>query len=339
MNFASDTTAPAHPNVLQAVLDANDGSAPSYGADLWTDKARQALGTIFETDDIAITFVNSGTAANALALSILCPPDGAILCHENAHINCDERGAPEFYTHGGKLHFLSGAHDLITIRAMAPVLEKMDRHFVHETPVDVLSLSQLSEAGTAYTQEDIKALCALAHKANMHTHMDGARLANALVSTGSSPADMTWRAGVDVLSFGFTKNGAMGAEAIILFGEQAKRLGALEARRKRGGHMPPKQRFVAAQVLAMLQGDLWLSLARQANDAAQALAKGFVEAGAVLQHPVQGNEVFVCLKDGQATALRNAGAQFYDGPDGSARFVTCWNTTSADVQAAVKVLS
>ncbi|MDQ7017781.1 MAG: beta-eliminating lyase-related protein [Robiginitomaculum sp.] len=339
MNFASDTTAPAHPDVLQAVLAANDGAAPSYGADRWTKKAQQALSAVFETEDIAVTFVNSGTAANALALSVLCPPDGAILCHENAHINRDERGAPEFYTHGGKLHLLAGAHDLITVGAMTPVLADMDRHFVHETPVDVLSLSQLSEAGTAYTREDVKALCALAHNADMRTHMDGARLANALVSTGCSPADMTWRAGVDVLSFGFTKNGALGAEAIILFGEQAKRLGALEARRKRGGHMPPKQRFVAAQVLAMLQGGLWLDLAGQANKAAQVLAEGFVNAGASLQHPVHGNEVFVCLRDGQAEALRKAGAQFYDWPDGSARFVTCWNTTLDDVQAALRVLS
>lgn len=339
MNFASDTTAPAHPNVLQAVMAANNGAAPSYGADPWTQKAHQALCALFETDALAVTFVNSGTAANALALSVLCPPDGAIICHENAHINRDERGAPEFYTHGGKLLLLPGDHDQITVEALAPVLGAMDRDFVHETPADVLSLSQLSEAGTAYACTDVKALCALARSAGLHTHMDGARLANALVSTGCSPADMTWRAGVDVLSFGFTKNGAMGAEVIILFGDQAKRLGTLEARRKRGGHMPPKQRFVAAQVLAMLEGGLWLELAGHANEAAQRLAKGFVDAGAALQHPVQGNEVFVCLKDDQAKALRNAGAEFYGWSDGSARFVTSWNTTLADVQAALKVLA
>jgi len=339
MNFASDTTAPAHPGVLQAVMAANDGAAPSYGADALTQQAHQALCAVFETDALAVTFVNSGTAANALALSVFCPPDGAIICHENAHINRDERSAPEFYTQGGKLRLLSGDHDQITVHALAPVLEAIDRDFVHETPADVLSLSQLSEAGTAYGCADVTALCTLAHNAGLHTHMDGARLANALVSTGCSPADMTWRAGVDILSFGFTKNGAMGAEAIILFGDQIKRLAALEARRKRGGHMPPKQRFVAAQVLAMLEGGLWLELAGQANEAAQALAEGFVVAGASLQHPVQGNEVFVCLKEGQAEALKNAGAQFYGWPDGSARFVTSWNTTLADVQAVLKALS
>ena len=338
MNFASDTTAPAHPDVLAAVLAANAGAAPSYGADDWTKRAQHALSVLFETD-LAVTFVSSGTAANALALSLLCPPDGAIICHENAHINRDERGAPEFYTHGGKLLLLSGAHDLIGVDALQAVLKTMDREFLHETPADVLSLSQLSEAGTAYSQEDVKALCAMAHNAGLHTHMDGARLANALVHTKASPADMTWRAGVDVLSFGFSKNGALGAEAIILFGEQAKAFSALEARRKRGGHMPPKQRFVSAQVLAMLQDGLWLNLAGQANTAAQNLAKGFENAGARLQHPVQGNEVFVCFKDGQAEALREVGAQFYGWPDGSARFVTSWNTTQADVQNALSTLT
>ena len=338
MNFASDTTAPAHPDVLAAVLASNTGNAPSYGADAWTERAQEALSALFETD-LAVTFVSSGTAANALALSLLCPPDGAIICHENAHINRDERGAPEFYTHGGKLFLLSGAHDLIGPDALQAVLKTMDRDFVHETPADVLSLSQLSEAGTAYAQAEVKALCAMAHKAGLHTHMDGARLANALVHTKASPADMTWRAGVDVLSFGFSKNGALGAEAIILFGEQAKRFSALEARRKRGGHMPPKQRFVSAQILAMLQDDLWLRLAAHANDAAQSLAKGFESAGARLQHPVQGNEVFVSFKDKQAEALRNAGAQFYGWPDGSARFVTSWNTTQRDIENALSTLT
>ncbi|PHS23879.1 MAG: threonine aldolase [Robiginitomaculum sp.] len=338
MNFASDTTAPAHPDVLAAVLAANAGAAPSYGADDWTARAQQALSTLFETD-LAVAFVSSGTAANALALSLLCPPDGAIICHENAHINRDERGAPEFYTHGGKLFLLSGAHDLIGSDALQVALKTMDRDFVHETPADVLSLSQLSEAGTAYSQKEVKALCALAHNAGLRTHMDGARLANALVHTKCSPADMTWRAGVDVLSFGFSKNGALGAEAIILFGEQSKAFAALEARRKRGGHMPPKQRFVSAQVLAMLQDNLWLSLARHANAAAQMLADGFERSGACLQHPVQGNEVFVCLQDGQAKALREAGVQFYAWPDGSARFVTSWNTPQVDVQNALATLS
>ncbi len=337
MNFASDTSAPAHHKVLEAVLAANQGYAPSYGADPWTAKACTALCDLFETE-LAVTFVNSGTAANALALSILCPPDGATICHENAHINRDERGAPEFYTHGGKLLLLPGAHDKISATNLEPLLGAINRSFVHETPADVLSLSQLGEAGAAYDVTEIVCLCDLAHAAGLHTHMDGARLANALVSTKATPADMTWRAGIDVLSFGFTKNGAMGAEAVILFGKMAKRLDTLEARRKRGGHMPPKQRFVAAQVLAMLQDGLWLELATHANTQASALADGFSHAGAKLQHPVQGNEVFVCLRGGQAAALRKAGAQFYDWPDGSARFVTNWNTQKSDIHAAIAAL-
>ncbi len=338
MNFASDTSAPAHPKVLEAVLAANEGSAASYGADLWTTKAGSVLCDLFETD-LAVTFVSSGTAANALALSILCSPDGAVICHENAHINRDERGAPEFYTQGGKLLLLPGAHDKISIKSLQPLLTTIDRSFVHETPAEVLSLSQLGEAGTAYDVSEVSSLCDMAHTAGLHTHMDGARLANALVNTTASPADMTWRAGIDVLSFGFTKNGAMGAEAVILFGDMVKRFDTLEARRKRGGHMPPKQRFIAAQVLAMLEDELWLKLAAHANAMASTLADGFSHAGAKLQHPVQGNEVFVCLDDGQADALRTAGAQFYDWPDGSARFVTSWDTKKADVQAALAVLA
>jgi threonine aldolase len=338
MNFASDTTAPAHPKVMQAVMDANRGPAPSYGADPWTERLKAELCTLFETD-LAVTLVSSGTAANALALSMLCPPDGSIVCHKNAHINRDERGAPEFYTHGGKLLLLDGAHDCIETPALKSVLGAMDRGFVHETPADVLSVSQLGEAGTAYSLSQLKELCALAHQAGLATHMDGARLANALAHARLSPAQMTWQAGIDVLSFGFTKNGAMGAEAIILFGEYAKRFDALEARRKRGGHMPPKQRYIAAQVLAMLHDDLWLTLASNANAAAARLAEGFVRTGAQLKHPVQGNEVFVCLLEGQAEALQKAGAQFYGWPDGSARFVTHWNTQAADIEAVLAVLT
>ena len=337
MNFASDTTAPAHPGVLEALAAANSHAAPSYGADDWTKRAGQALSDVFETE-LAVTFVSSGTAANALALSLLCPPDGAVICHQNAHINRDERGAPEFYTGGGKLQLVGGAGDKISLHTLQPALDAIDRDFVHETPAAALSLSQLSEAGTAYGVDDVKALCAAAHKAGLHTHMDGARFANALAGSALSAAAMSWRAGVDVLCFGFTKNGAMGAEAIILFGGMAQKWAMLEARRKRGGHMPPKQRYIAAQVLAMLEDGLWLELAAQANATAQRLADGFVAAGAQLQHPVDGNEVFVRLRDGQSDALRRAGAQFYGWPDGSARFVTSWNTTTEDVQRALAAL-
>ncbi len=337
MHFASDTTAPAHPKVLEAVAAANAGAAPSYGADAWTQRAAQALSEVFETE-LAVSLVSSGTAANALALSLLCLPDGAVICHQNAHINRDERGAPEFYTGGGKLLLASGAGDRIAPRTLQPLLDAIDRDFVHETPAEALSLSQLSEAGTAYSLAEVSTLCAMAHDAGLHTHMDGARFANALASSGASAAAMSWRAGIDVLSFGFTKNGAMGAEAIILFGDMADKWSMLEARRKRGGHMPPKQRYIAAQVLALLEGGLWLELAAQANAAAQKLARGFERHGGVLQHPVDGNEVFVHLQEGQVQALREAGAQFYGWPDGSARFVTSWNTSPDDIARALAAL-
>lgn len=337
MNFASDTTAPAHPRVLEALASANHGPAASYGADEWSARASKALGALFETD-LAVAFVSSGTAANALALGLLCPPDGAILCHPHAHIHCDERSAPEFYTGGGQIQLVDGPHDKINADNLQAHLDTIKRDFVHETPAHVLSLSQLSEAGSAYAVDEIADLGARAHRAGLQVHMDGARFANALVHLGASPAQMSWRAGVDVLSFGFTKNGALGAEAIILFGDMADKWPMLEARRKRGGHMPPKQRFIAAQVLAMLEDGLWLELAARANAAARQLADGFERAGGVLLHPVQGNEVFVRLAPAQTKALRRAGAQFYDWPDGSARFVTSWDSQNADIERALAVL-
>ncbi len=338
MNFASDTTAPMHPAVLAALTAANEASAPSYGADDWTDKVRALLSDIFETP-LAVTWVNSGTASNALALSLICPPTGATICHENAHINRDERGAPAFFSGGGILRALDGAHDKLTRQGVEKELAAQDRDFVHETPADALSLSQLNEAGVTYSLDEVSALCALAHAHGLKTHMDGARLGNALAFLGCTPAQVTWQAGIDILSLGLTKTGAGGAEAIILFGDEAARLNDLEARRKRAGHMPPKQRFVSAQALALLETGLWLDLARHANAMAQELASVFTTCGGTLDHPVEGNEVFVRLQKPQYETLRAGGAQFYIWPDGSARFVTNWATPPDEIKAVRSLLS
>lgn len=338
MNFSSDTAAPAHPAILEAMLAASKGPSPSYGSDPWTDAARKALRDVFETD-LDIWLVSSGTAANALALATLCPPHGGIICHDEAHIERDERGAPEFFTGGAKLALLPGAHARIDMSALREKIAINRYDFVHETPAHVLSLSNLTESGAAYRPFEIAERAALAREAGLAVHLDGARLANALVSTGASPAEMTWRAGVDVLCFGATKNGAVGCEAIILFGAARQRAQDLMVRAKRAGHMPPKMRFLAAQMSAYLKDGLWLQLARRANASATSLATALTRAGAELAHPVDGNEVFARLPDGMADRLSAAGTKFYPWIDGSHRFVCSWATEPSEIDAFAAYLA
>lgn len=339
MNFLSDTTAPVHPAVMEAMAAVNHGHAASYGDDDVRRRAEAALGELFETE-LSVWFTTSGTAANALALSVICPSHGSVICHREAHIQCDERGAPEFFTGGAKLALLDGEHARITPETLAARLGSEDRDHVHETPSAALSISNLTECGAAYAAHEVAALADLAHEHGLLVHMDGARLANALVYKGASPAETTWRAGVDVLSFGMTKNGAMGCEAIILFGDAKERYGELLIRAKRAGHMPPKQRYIAAQMLAMLEQDLWLNSARAANECAAALAEAFTKVeGARLLHPVEGNELFVELPDDAAARLRAAGAEFYAWPFGGYRFVCSWCTPFEDVQKLIRSLN
>ena len=333
MNFLSDTTAPAHPALLDALVAANQGFAPSYGADAISDGVKAQLREIFECE-LEVVFTVSGTASNALALSVLCPPDAMVLCHDEAHIHRDERGAPEFFTRGGKLLPLLGGHAKISPDSLTDTLKQWPSDFVHTTPPAVLSLSQLNESGCAYTLDELDALIGLAKSRDLKVHMDGARFSNALVSLGCSPAEMTWKAGVDVLSLGATKNGAMASEAIILFPSVKDRLPQLLANQKRAGLMLPKMRYVSAQMGAWLKDGLWLDLARTANGAAKRLSDGLAALeGAELVHPTQGNEVFIRLDEALAVRLREAGAGFYSWPDGSARFVTSWCTTDADISA------
>jgi threonine aldolase len=338
MNFSSDTAAPAHPAILEAMLAASKGPSPSYGSDPWTASARKALSEVFETD-LDIWLVSSGTAANALALSTLCPPHGAVLCHNEAHIERDERGAPEFFTGGAKLSLLPGAHARIEMSALREKIAANRHAFMHETPAHVLSLSNLTESGAAYRPFEIAERAALAREAGLAVHLDGARLANALVSTGASAAEMTWRSGVDALCFGATKNGAVGCEAIILFGAARQRANDLMVRAKRAGHMPPKMRFLGAQMSAYLKDGLWLQLARRANTSATSLATTLTRAGAELAHPVDGNEVFAHLPDGMADRLSAAGATFYPWIDGSHRFVCSWATEPSEIDAFAAYLA
>ena len=332
MDFSSDTSAPAHPTVIEALARVNSGMEGSYGNDNVTARARTLLAKTFETDDFDVWMCASGTASNALALSLICPPTGSILCHEEAHIERDERGAPEFFTGGGKLALLPGEAARIDEKALRVALASIDRNMVHETPAHVLSLTNLTEYGAAYSVEQIKHYSALAHEADLFVHLDGARLANALVSTDANPAEMTWKAGIDVLTLGLTKTGAIGCELIILFNRTREKFPELQIRAKRSGHMPPKMRYIAAQAEALLTQNLWLDLAETANRQASFLKEELCSLPHItLRYQVDGNEIFINLPDDVADRLRGAGAKFYPWPGGGYRFVTAWNTTHTDI--------
>ena len=309
MNFTSDNATGASQPILEAILAANGPALPSYGADPYSTAAAMRLNEIFERD-CAVFLVATGTAANALALAAVTPPWGAVFCHEAAHVNEDECGAPEFFTGGAKLVGIAGDAGKITPDALAATLLRFPRGVMHHVQPGALTLSQATEAGTIYSCAEIAALAALAHEAGMAVHMDGARFANALVAQNATPAQMTWAAGVDVLSFGASKNGTLACEAVIFFDPaRAKNFAFL---RKRAGHTLSKGRLLGAQMQAYLAGDHWLGLARHANAAAARLAKGLAQIhGVRLLWPVQANEVFAILPARADAALRKAGAHYY----------------------------
>ena len=334
MNFASDNSYGAWPEIIAAVGAAAAGAAPSYGDDALTAKVRARFCDLFERE-LAVFPVISGTAANALALATLAPPHGAIFCHEESHIAVDECGAPEFFTHGAKLVQLEGADAKLVPETLTRALTHFHKGFVHHVQPAVLSLTQSTELGTVYNPGEIAALSALAHASSMKVHMDGARFANALAQLKCTPAEATWRAGVDALSFGATKNGALGAEAVIFFDPAEAH--DFEYRRKKAGHLLSKMRFVSAQFDAYLKGTSWLDHAARANGLARRLAEGLCRiAGVELAHPVEANAVFAHLPCAVVARLRAAGAAFYDWapPENGrilVRLVTSFATPEDDV--------
>jgi threonine aldolase len=310
VNFASDNAYGALPEVLAALAAANAGTAPSYGDDAITARVQARLCEIFE-HEVFVFPVATGTAANALALATLVPPHGAILCHAESHIAADECGAPEFFSHGAKLVTLDGAHAKISPDAIERALLHFRKGFVHHAQPAAISLTQASERGTVYSQSELRAISGVARKHGLKLHVDGARFANALVHLDASPAALSWRAGVDALSFGATKNGAMGAEAVIFFHEND--VGDFAYRRKKSGHLLSKMRFLSAQLDAYLEDGRWLKAAQKANRLAQELGESLAEIpGAELANPIEANAVFVRLPDETAARLRKAGAIFYD---------------------------
>jgi threonine aldolase len=310
MNFSSDNASGVAPAILEAIVAASAGTATAYGADGFTLRAQAALSEIFERP-VAAFLVSTGTAANSLALGALTAPWSGVFCHEEAHIHDDECGAPELFTAGAKLVGIPGDGGKIAPDALRETLGRFPRGLVKSVQPGVLSLSQATEAGTIYSLDELAALSAIAQSAGVATHMDGARFANALVALGCSPAQMSWRAGIDALSFGATKNGAMGCEAVVFFNPEQAANFAFQ--RKRGGHTLSKGRFLGAQMEAYLKDGLWLALARRANDAARKLAVGLAEIpGVRLAWPAQVNEVFPIAPRSLVGALRAAGAGFYE---------------------------
>ena len=318
MRFFSDNAAPVHPKVMEAIAAANRLDT-AYDGDEWSQKLDGAFSDLFGTE-VRAFWAPTGTAANCLALAALCPPYRGILCHKQAHIEVDEAGGPEFFTGGAKLTLIDGPGAKLTPRSVAEAWDAIGKG-VHQVQPAALSITNATEYGLVYRAAEVAVLGQFAKERGLAFHLDGARIANAVAGSGESLADLAWRAGVDAMSFGFVKNGGMNAEALILF--RTELADDVAVRRKRAGHLLSKGRFLAAQILAMLDGDLWLDNARAANAAAQTLAHA---ASSRLIYPLEANEVFIRASAAEAAALRSQGFDFYDWSPGEIRFVTSWDS-------------
>jgi threonine aldolase len=348
MNFESDNTAGIAPAILDAIVRANGGFVSAYGEDAVTARLNARLAQLFD-HEVGVYLVATGTAANALALAQIAPPWGAVLCHEECHLAQDECGAPEFFGGGLKLLPLPGEGGKMAAPMLAAALARGPWGGPHHTTAAVVSLTQATEFGTIYRPDEMRELAAIAHAHGLKVHVDGARFANALARLETSAAAASWRCGVDILSLGATKGGAMGAEAVVVFDRTLAR--GLEERRKRAGHLLSKHRFVAAQLEAYLAEDLWLELARHANRMADRLAAALAEAGLPPVWPVEANEIFVVLPRRLDQRLRAAGARYVAWvakhlpaatpvrDDGVlVRLVASFATTTADVDRFVTAI-
>ena len=335
--FASDNVTSACPEVMDAVIAANSGIAGSYGDDEWSLALKNRLSEIFETE-VEVFLAVTGTASNALALSALAPVFGKIYCHELSHINTDECGAPELFTGGAKLIPMRSSNGRIDAVDLAETIRGSGN--VHVTQPSVVSVTMSCETGTVYQLDEIKAISKIAHDNKMSMHMDGARFANALVSLDVSPAEMTWKSGVDVLTLGGTKNGCLAAEAVVFF--KPEMVGNFPFLHKRSGQLLSKMRFISSQLEAYLTNDVWLRNARHANAMAKILSEGLNSfANIKLAYPTQSNEVFVHLPRDVIDYLNSAGYDINEEElDGKAvRFVTAWNSEVKDINDLLDTLA
>jgi threonine aldolase len=337
MPFLSDNAAPVHPKVWEAMRDADSADNP-YDGDALSAQLDERFSDLFGRECAGL-WVATGTAANCLALATMVQPHGGVVCHEEAHIEVDEGGAPGFYLHGAKLMLCADGHGgegaKLTPEGIAALIDPI-RDDVHQVQPHAIAITQASEYGRSYSRGELESLGAFAKARGLGLHMDGARFANAAAFVGGSASDAARHAswGVDSLAFGFIKNGAMSAEAVVLFDPEKADL--VKYRRKRAGHLQCKGRYLAAQILAMLEGDLWLANARHANAAAAEIAGG---CGERLMHPVEANELFVTLSPEEREALRAQGFDFYDWGADAARFVTAWDTREEHAAALGKAIA
>ncbi|MFN0025842.1 MAG: threonine aldolase family protein [Acidimicrobiales bacterium] len=337
LEFRSDNAAGVAPEIMAAVVAANSGSALAYGADPWTEQLRERVAEVFEFPEVAVFPVSSGTAANALGLSALCPPWGAVLCHDSAHIVRSEGGATSLFGGGAVMVGLPGEGSKVAPAAVQAALDATNWGDPHHSQPSVLSLTVPTDRGALYRPAEVDALATVAASKGLRTHIDGARLANVVAALSCSPADLTWRAGVSMLSLGATKNGAMSTDAIICFDPEAAE--QLVYRTKRAGQVASKMRFQSVQLDAYLTDGLWLSLASVANAAMARLAAGLVGLGLELVVPPEVNMVFVRVADPVAVAVQTAGLDCYRMGPGVIRLVTSFQTTDADIDLALQLLA
>ena len=339
INFRSDNESPAAEAVMAALIEANSGTAWAYADDPWSKRLNEAFGRLFDTE-VSVIPVSTGTVANSIALAAVTPPWGSVYCQSNAHIYNDESGAPEFFGNGLRLVTVDGENGKIDVNELLRLLRANTGHGVHSYLPSAVSLTQNTECGTVYQAEEVAAITRAAHDRGMVTHMDGARFGNAVAALGCHPADITWRAGIDMLSFGASKNGCLAAEALVLFGH-ADRVETLERLRKRSGHLLSKMRYVSAQLLAYVEDGLWLDLAANANRQAAVFAEavtGHPEAS--LEFPVEANEVFVSWTPEGFRRLEKKGIEFlmWPGRDDLARFVFSHCTTEDETSALCEAM-
>ena len=335
-NFRSDNETPVAPQIWKALEQANRGTAWAYAEDRWSERLDEAFSALFETPTTVLP-VATGTVANAIALACVTPPWGTVFCHRDAHISSDESGAPEFFGNGLRLVQVDGANGKISAGDLAAAIYASEGHGIHSYVPSALSLTQSTEAGALYQPEELRELYAVALDKGMSTHMDGARFANAVASMGCSPADSSWRTGVQLLSFGASKNGCMAAEALLMFG-RPELLETAERLRKRSGHLLSKMRYVSAQLLAYIEDNLWLELAQHANKLAAAFARAIEShSSARLEFPVQANEVFIRWTAEKLKELGNQGIQFHlwPGQDDLARFVFGHSTSQDELERLI----
>ena len=347
MNFASDNTGPVHPNVMAALIAANTGYALPYGGDDLTAQTIQNIRDLFEAPDAAVFLVSLGTAANSLILATLSQPWETVFCHTVAHIHEDECNAPEFYSGGTKLTLVPGPEAKMTAENLRRSILAEETRGVHGPQRGPVSLTQATERGTIYSLKEIQEISATAEEFGLPVHMDGARFANAVQSLGCSAAEMTWKSGVDAVTFGGTKNGLMAVEAVIFF--NPKHAWEFELRRKRGAHLFSKHRFLAAQMQSYLAGDLWLDMAKKSNDASARLVQGLKKIPEVqIDFEPQANIIFAQWPRAAHQRLHAAGAQYYvmagdhtTGPSDEllpARLVTDWSTTPENIDKFLDIL-